>query len=75
MGSRSSFKDVKAKNFSFVEGGKTYRSIGGFDNVKILVKESGSVKAPEFSHTANRIYAIVQNGALKHLAYCDENHK
>ena len=50
-------------------------SIGGFDNVKILVKESGSVKAPEFSHTADRIYAIIQNGALKHLTYYDENHK
>lgn len=75
MGSRSSFKNVHAGDFRFVEGGKTYVSIGGFDNVKILVKESGSVKAPEFSHTADRIYAIIQNGALKHLAYYDENHK
>ena len=75
MGSRTSFKNVNIRDFSFVENGKTYRSIGGFDNVKILIKESGSVKAPEFSHTANRIYAIVQNGTLKHLAYYDENHK
>lgn len=74
MGSRGSFKNVGAGDFTFVEGGKTYLSIGGFDNVKILIKESGSVKAPEFSHTAERIYAIIQNGALKHLAYYDENH-
>ena len=75
MGSRSSFKNVNAGDFSFVDGGKTFRSIGGFDNVKILVRDSGSVKAPEFSHTAGRIYAIVQDGKLKHLAYYDENHK
>jgi len=75
MGSRSSFKNAGAGDFRFVENGKTYLSIGGFDNVKILVKENGSVKAPEFSHTENRIYAIIQNGALKHLAYYDENHK
>ena len=55
MGSRGSFKNVSAGDFSFVEGGKTYLSIGSFDNVKILIKESGSVKAPEFSHTKWRI--------------------
>ena len=75
MGSRSSFKNVHAGDFSFVDGGKTFRSIGGFDNVKILVRDSGSVKAPEYSHTANRIYAIVQDGGLKHLAYYDEKHR
>ena len=75
LGSRSSFKNINAKDFTFVENGKTYRSIGGFDNVRILIKENGSIKAPEFSHTENRIYAIIQNGALKHLAYYDENHK
>ena len=67
MGSRSSFKNVHAGDFTFVDGGKTFRSIGGFDNVKILVKERGSVKAPEFSHTAGRIYAIVQDGK-----YCNK---
>lgn len=36
---------------------------------------SNSVKAPEFSHTAGRIYAVVKDGQLKHLAYYDENHK
>ncbi len=73
MGSRSSFKNVSAKDFRFVEGGKTYRSVGELGNIKILIKESGSVKAPEFSHTRNRIYGIIQNGALKHLAFYDEN--
>lgn len=63
MGSRSSFKNVGAGDFRFVENGETYLSIGSFDNVKILIKERGSVKAPEFSHTEERIYAIIQNGA------------
>ena len=73
--SRSPFKNINAGDFSFVDGGKTFRSIGGFDNVKILVRDKGSVKAPEFSHTAGRVYAIVQDGKLKHLAYYDENNK
>lgn len=37
------------------------------DGVKVIVRDKGSVKAPEFSHTANRIYAVVQDGKLKHL--------
>ena len=75
MGSRGAFENVEQGNFNFIEGGQTYRSIGEVDGAKVLVKTSGSVKAPEYSHTANRIYAIVQNGSLKHLSYYDENHK
>lgn len=32
------------------------------------------MKAPDYSHTANRTYAVIQNGKLKHLAFYDENH-
>lgn len=74
MGSRGSFEDVSSGNFNFVDGGQTYKSIGEVDGVKVLVKTSGSVKAPEYSHTANRVYAIIQDGALKHLTFYDENH-
>lgn len=74
MGSRGAFEDVSIGNFNFVVGGQTYMSIGDVDGVKVLVRTSGSVKAPEYSHTANRVYAVVQNGALKHLTYYDENH-
>jgi len=49
-------------------------SIGMIDNVKVLVQTSGAVKAPEYSHSANRIYAIIQNGQLKHIAFYDKNH-
>ena len=74
MGSRGAFVDVASGNFNFVEGGQTYQSIGEVDGVKVLVKITGSVKAPEYSHTANRVYAIVQAGSLKHIAFYDDNH-
>jgi len=75
MGSRGAFVSVNTGDFSFVEGGQNYYSIGEIDNVKVLVQKEGAVKAPEYSHTENRIYAIIQKGQLKHIAYYDENHK
>ncbi len=74
MGSRGAFINVNAGNFNFVEGGQHYFSIGEFNDVKVLVQKEGCIKAPEYSHTANRIYAIVQDGQLKHLTYYDEKH-
>ena len=65
---------VKTSNFTFREAGRIYRKVGMVGNIKVLVQTSGSVKAPEYSHTANRIYAIVQNGEVKHLAYYDKDH-
>lgn len=76
MGSRGAFQNVEMGDFTFTENGKSYSSVGTVDNVKVLIKTTqGSVKAPEFSHTENRMYAIIQNGELKHLTYYDENHK
>lgn len=75
MGSRGAFVNVDLGNFNFIEQGQTYHSIGIIDDVKVLVKDTGSVKAPDYSHTKNRIYAIVQKGRLKHLTWYDENHK
>lgn len=75
MGGRGAFINVNKQDFTFVEGGQTYHSIGEVDGVKVLVREKGnSVKAPDYSHTANRTYAIIQNGKLKHLTWYDENH-
>lgn len=78
MGSRGAFVDVNTGNFSFKEGGQHYKSIGVLSsdpNVKVIIQDSSNVKAPEFSHTPGRIYAIVKEGMLKHVAYYDENHK
>lgn len=78
MGSRGAFENVDLGNFSFKEGGQHYKSIGTLSsdsNVKIIIQDSNNVKAPEYSHTAGRIYAVVKDGQLKHIAYYDENHK
>ena len=78
MGSRGAFINVNINNFSFTVGGQHYKTLGVLSNnsnVKVIVQDSNNVKAPEYSHTADRIYAIVKKGELKHLAYYDENHK
>lgn len=78
MGSRGAFVDVNMGNFTFKDGGQNYFSIGTLSsdpNVKVLIQNKGSVKAPEFSHTEGRVYAIVQDGKLKHLSYYDQEHK
>lgn len=79
MGSRGAFVDVNLKDFTLNIGiGKnqqTYKTIGEIDGVQIIVQEKGqSVKAPDYSHTANRKYAVIQDGKLKHLSFYDENH-
>lgn len=78
MGSRGAFVDVKTGKFDFVDNGQHYMSLGTLSsdsNVKILIQDSNNVKAPEYSHTPGRIYAIIKDGKLKHLAYYDNTHK
>lgn len=76
MGGRGSFVDVTKGDFNFVTGGQTFHSLGMVGNVKVLIRDPGmSVKAPEFSHTADRSYAIIQNGILKHLSFYDKDRK
>lgn len=75
MGSRGAFEKVDLGYFSFKEDGQNYHTIGEVDGIQVNIQDSGSVKAPEYSHTANRIYATIQNGKLKHLSFYDENHK
>ena len=76
MGGRGSFVNVNLNDFRFVEGGKTFTKVGEVDNIKILVRDGNrSVKAPEYSHTEDRIYAIIQDGRLKHIAFYGPDHK
>lgn len=78
MGSRGAFESVDLGNFAFKEGGQHYKSIGALSsdsNVKVIIQDSKNVKAPEYSHTPGRIYAVVKDGQLKHLAYYDDSHK
>ena len=75
MGGGGSFVNVDIGNFAFKEGGQTYFTIGSIgEEIKIIERRGMSVKAPEMSHIANRIYAVVQKGELKHIAFYDENH-
>ena len=74
MGSRGAFVSVNTGNFNFVEGGQHYFTVGEYEGVKVLIQKEGSVKAPEYSHTENSIYAVIQDGQLKHITYYDENH-
>jgi len=75
MGSRSDFVSVNTNNFTFREGSKRYESVGTVSGIEVLVQTTGSVKAPEYSHSPNRIYAIIQKGTVKQMAYYDENHR
>ncbi len=75
MGSRGAFVDINKGDFSFKENGKIYENIGEVEGVKVIINPHGPVKAPEYSHSPNRIYAVIQKGELKHLAFYDENHK
>lgn len=76
MGGRGSFVSVNSGNFAFREGGQTYFAIGMIgDNIKVLERPGTSVKAPEYSHTENRIYAVMQKGELKHIAFYNDKHE
>ncbi len=82
MGSRGAFVNVDIGNFYFHKDkdGKiiyeyySFGTLSSDSNVKIITQLKGSVSAPEYSHTAGRIYATVQNGYLKHLTFYDKNH-
>lgn len=75
MGSRGAFVDALEGDFSFKENGQTYFALDEWNGIKALIRPNESVKAPEYSHSPERIYAIVQKGELKHLAFYDKNHK
>lgn len=45
------------------------------DNIKVLECPGTSVKESEYSHTENRIYAIMQKGELKHIAFYNDKHE
>ena len=75
MGSRGAFEDVDTGKFNFIENGQNYHTVGEVDGVQVILQDSGAVKAPEYSHSADRAYAVVQNGKLKHLSFYDETHQ
>ena len=76
MGGRGSFISVDTGDFTFVEGGQKYFSIGEVNGIKIIERtDNNSVSAPFYSHSPNSVYAVVQDGILKYIRYYDENHE
>lgn len=53
-----------------MDGGQNYKAIGidKQTNAKYLIQEKGSVKVPDYSHSANQIYAVIQNDQVKTIA-------
>lgn len=76
MGSRGAFVNVNSGNFSFVENGQRYSTIGQIDDIQILsMGATKNVKAPEYSHSSNRVYVTMKDGKIKHISFYDDNHK
>lgn len=75
MGSRGAFVNVDSGNFSFVENGQRYSTIGQIDDIQILsMGTTQNVKAPEYSHSSNRVYVIMKDGKIKHISFYDDSH-
>lgn len=74
MGSRGAFINIDQQDFRFKDGGKIYTTIKLYKNIQILIQQKGSVKVPDFSHSSNAIYAILQNGEIKGIGIY-ENHE
>jgi len=69
MRSRGAFINIENDDFSFVVNGQKYHSLY-FDvkrNIKYLIQTEGSNKVPDYSHSPNRIYALIQNGKAKSI--------
>ena len=76
MGSRGAFVNVNNGNFSFVENGQRYSTIGQIGDIQILsMGATKNVKAPEYSHSSNRVYVTMKDGKIKHISFYDDNHK
>ena len=76
MGSRGAFINVDRGDFNFTENGQHYETIGQIEDIQILSMGSArNVKAPEYSHSANRVYVIMKDGKIKHISFYDANHK
>ena len=76
MGSRGAFVNVNAGNYNFTENGQKYTTVGQIGNIQILsMGETKNVKAPEYSHSPNRVYVTMKDGKIKHISFYDNEHK
>lgn len=73
-GSRGAFVNIDLNDF-FKENGQIYHSVGFEDGIKYLIQEDhkGGKKIPDYSHTDNRIYVLIEKGEVKSIGIY-ENH-
>ena len=77
MGSRGAFIDINIGNFVFKEGGQIYHTIGIEDGIKYIIQDDhhGGKKVPDYSHSENTIYALIDNGEIKSIGIYDNHNK
>jgi len=64
MGSRSTFENVDLGYFSFKEDGQNYHTIGEADGIQVIIQDSGSVKAPEYSSLVFSIFSRISKAFI-----------
>lgn len=79
MGGRGAFVDYLAGNWNFKEGKQTFSKkydffSKDFGAIKILKQNQKNVQVPFLSHSAPRVYAVIKEEKLKHIAFYDEHH-
>lgn len=75
MGGRGAFRNVNTGNFTFIDNGQKYHAVGFDDGIRYLIQEEAfsGQKVPDYSHTADRIYALLSKGKVKSIGVY-ENH-
>ncbi|MCD8209775.1 MAG: hypothetical protein LUC31_03040 [Coprobacillus sp.] len=76
MGGRGAFADSNNQNFTFVEGGQTYRTIKkykGFETIE-KIDQTKNTAIPFYSHSGSNIYVVVQQNKIKNITVYGENH-
>lgn len=69
MGSRGAFVNVDSSDFTFVENGQIYHTIGFEDGIKFIYQEEhkSGKKIPDYSHEADTIYVLIANNQIKQI--------
>lgn len=77
MGGRGAFINVDMNEFTFIENGQIYHTIGFEDNVKYIIQDDhkGGKKIPDYSHSDNGIYVLIAKGKIKQIGIYEDHRK
>lgn len=77
MGGRGAFKNVNIGDFTFIDGGQVYHTVGFDEGIKYLVQEEGrgGQKVPDYSHAENTIYVLLSKGKVKSIGVYENHNK